>query len=83
LRTQYYGEIKVDWTDGEWSRLREIKDNPDRVHTGRPAKVEGKNEIRLAVYFPEWLKRRIDLYAKDKGVSTSRLIRDVMYVFTC
>jgi hypothetical protein len=80
MKTQYYGEIKVDWTDGEWRRLREIKDNPDRV---RFQDVDGKNEIRLAVYFPEWLKRRIDLYAKDKGVSTSRLIRDVMYVFTC
>jgi hypothetical protein len=26
LKTVYYGDIRIDWTDEEWARLNEVKD---------------------------------------------------------
>ena len=76
MRTQYYGEIKVDWTDGEWERLQRVK-NGEYV----PNVVAGHGNI-ISATLSKALKAKVIEYAIAKNVTPSELIRNVLYILT-
>lgn len=69
----WHGDVKVEWTDGEWERLQKIKRGefvPDVVPT----------TTTLQSSVPRWLKDRVCEYASEKSMTPSELIRNVLYI---
>lgn len=75
--THYHGDIRVDWDDGEWERLQKIK-RGDYVPV--PERQCGTGAILFNV--PLWLRERVHEYAKHKGVTSSELLRQAVYILT-
>lgn len=84
VRTVHYGEVTVDFTDGEYQRLQAIKqeryDNPD--WTPPPKYSKGNNKVVTNINISATLRDRAKAYAKEKGISLSRLISDLLEVIT-
>ena len=84
MRRVHYGELAIDFTDGEYERLQSIKsdryDNPAWAPPKGAAKASDK--VASNINIPERIKRRAKEFAKSKGVSFSRLVSDVLEVVT-
>ena len=82
--TEYYGKLKVDWTDGEYKRLELIRQKrekaidagtyepPQRSTTG------GNNAVAINLYMSPLLKEKTKEYAKANGVSVSALVKGML-----
>lgn len=85
MRTIFYGDLQVDYTDGEYARLQTIKqqhyDDPDWKP---PAHTAGAltNDTQMNVVMPRALKERIAVYAKETGRSVAEVLRQAMEVLT-
>lgn len=72
----YSGNV-VEWTDGEWARLREIKDAPgwspndDKTGVGKIP-----TQLRLSLLLMERAKRR----AADMGISFNTFVEGLLKV---
>lgn len=66
-----YNGIKVDWTDGEWERLQEIKAN--RVY-------EEPLDTKMGFTLSASLRERIKEYAAARDITPSELMRHVLNV---
>jgi len=70
----WYGETEIEWGDGEWKRLQEIKDR-------KLFKAEGC-EAAVSITVSHELKDKIFKYASAHNTNASQLIREVMFVLT-
>ena len=75
MHTQYYGEIDVNWTDGEWERLQKIKN-------GEFVTEETGAEALVSFMVTHEMKDKIWRYAKEHDTNASNLLRNVMFVLT-
>lgn len=67
-----YNGATVDWTDGEWARIREIKDAPG----WRPRRGDGVGMAKIghSVKLPPLLLERAKEYAAQKNISFAGLV---------
>ena len=71
----WHGDIKVEWTDGEWERLQKIKQGEYVPSVGTATHI-------ISAVVSNELKARIKEYADEKGINVSELLRNVMYILT-
>lgn len=80
----HYGELVIDFTDGEYDRLQAIKaeryENPDWTPPKQYAK--GENKVVTNIYLTHRVRDKARTYAKEKGISFSRLVGDILEVIT-
>ena len=70
----YSGNV-IEWTDGEWARLREIKDSPYWM----PAN-HGEEMQKTSLNISALLLSRAKIYAKEHGTNISELLREMLKV---
>jgi len=84
MKSVHYGDLKVDFTDGEYRRLQEIKqeryENPEWTPPEHLAK--GANKVVTNIYLPHAVRDKAKIYAKSHGISFSQLIGDILTVIT-
>lgn len=69
--TEWFGEIKIDWDEGEYARLNEV----------RQERYDNENKASVAFLISPTLKEKIKRYADENGWTFSELVRNVMTVF--
>lgn len=74
----YWGDRKLsgEWTDGEWERLQKIKRGV-YIQNNQPEPT-----ALVATHVSPTLKKAISNYSKEKGLTVSELLRNVLYILT-
>lgn len=85
MKTKYYGDVKVTFTDAEYDRLQHIKRQHynDPLWTPLARTAKGKDiEHRVSGYVSQAVKQRTERFAQERGISVSTVIRHVLEVLT-
>jgi len=84
VRTVFYGDIEVDYTDAEYERLQAIKQRHYDCVSDEPLTNSPENGPRKQVNFKlsSTLLQRVKSMAADRNMSTSEYVRWVMEVLT-
>lgn len=79
--THYHGEVRVDWTDNEWERLRAIKDDPAWKSRGHTMPV-GEKKVNHTFSLSPFLIERAKMFAVERDVSFSGLVELLLRTIT-
>ncbi len=74
-----YNGINPGFTDGEYERLRAIKDDPSWKPNTRKQPI-GFAKMRTGLTLPPLLAERAKLYAKEHGISFPILVENLLSV---
>ena len=74
-----HGGIDVDWTDGEWRRIQEIKQKRyDLQMNTYPSKTTDGKQPQINVTLSTHMYDRIKAKAKEFGIPAARIIRTIL-----
>jgi len=73
LKTKYYDDIQVDWTDDEFKRLEEIKENKKKEN-----KKPHNDYVHAAFLVTPEIKQMAMEYAEAQGMSFSVFVRGIV-----
>ena len=74
----FYGDIEINWKDGEWERLQKIKRGEYVPDVENKPKTAILNNLRV----DEELRNKLKAYAKSKGLSIPDFVRVVLSIVT-
>lgn len=77
MKENWHGDIRVEWTDGEWERLQKIKRGE---YVPLPRRQCDTGAVMANV--PLWLRERAHDYAQHKGVSLQEMMKQILYILT-
>ena len=73
----FYGDIEINWKDGEWERLQAIKARKDVQDVLEVPHGEG---TAMSINVPRWLRDKIKEYAGEYNMTISEFTRNVLYI---
>ena len=77
--THWHGDVRIEWTDGQWERLQKVK-NGEYVPDVIPNVAKRKNLIPMSSRVDPVLYEKVRVYAENKGMPLAEVLREVLFI---